>query len=37
MNNIPVYNPQQIESKWQKRWDETHAFEAEASHAKPKF
>jgi len=37
MKNIPAYSPAQIESKWQKRWDETHAFEAEASHAKPKF
>ena len=37
MNNIPTYNPQGIESKWQKHWDETHAFEAQASHDKPKF
>ena len=37
MNNIPAYNPQSIENKWQKHWDETHAFEASASHDKPKF
>ena len=37
MNNIPTYNPAGIEAKWQKHWDDTHAFEAESSHAKPKF
>jgi leucyl-tRNA synthetase len=30
------YNPAQIESKWQKRWDEEKAFEPESSHDKPK-
>ncbi|MBR4501131.1 MAG: leucine--tRNA ligase [Clostridia bacterium] len=34
---IQPYNPKAIEPKWQKIWAETHAFEAEASHAKPKF
>ncbi len=34
---IPAYNPKAIEPKWQKIWAETHAFEAEASHEKPKF
>ncbi|MBR6953637.1 MAG: leucine--tRNA ligase [Clostridia bacterium] len=34
---IPAYNPAEIEPKWQRIWAETHAFEAEASHAKPKF
>ena len=31
------YDPKVIEPKWQKIWEETHAFEAEASHEKPKF
>ena len=34
---IAPYNPKAIEPKWQKIWKETHAFEAEASHDKPKF
>ena len=37
MKDIPAYNPAQIEPKWQKRWEETHVFEAEADHTKPKF
>ncbi len=37
MPNIAPYNPKAIEPKWQKIWEETHAFEAEASHDKPKF
>ena len=37
MKNIPVYDPARIEPEWQKHWDETHAFEAQASHDKPKF
>ena len=37
MKNIPVYLPSEIEPKWQRHWDDTHAFEAEKSHAKPKF
>ena len=37
MKNIPVYSPSDIETKWQKHWDDTHAFEAQASHDKPKF
>ena len=37
MPNIAPYNPKAIEPKWQKIWEETHAFEAEASHNKPKF
>ena len=31
------YNPSAIERKWQKNWEDAHAFEAEASHDKPKF
>ena len=37
MPEIPVYDPKKIEPKWQKIWAETHAFEAEDSHDKPKF
>ena len=37
MKNIPIYNPDGIETKWQRHWDETHAFAAEKSHEKPKF
>ena len=32
-----AYNPDEIELKWQKRWEDAHCFEAEASHEKPKF
>ena len=32
-----LYDPKRIEPKWQKIWEETHAFEAESSHEKPKF
>ena len=32
-----VYNPEEIELKWQKNWEEAHCFEAEKSHEKPKF
>ena len=31
------YDPKAIEPKWQKKWEEAHAFEAESDHAKPKF
>ncbi|MBZ5703536.1 MAG: leucine--tRNA ligase, partial [Acidobacteriia bacterium] len=31
------YNPQAIEAKWQKRWDEERVFESEADPAKPKY
>lgn len=34
MNN---YNPQEIELKWQKKWADSHCFEAKADHSKPKF
>ena len=37
MKNIPVYSPADIETRWQKHWADTHAFEAQASHDKPKF
>ena len=32
-----AYNPEEIELKWQKKWEDAHCFEAEASHEKPKF
>ena len=31
------YNPQAIERKWQKRWEERRAFEADADGARPKY
>ena len=31
------YDPKVIEPKWQRIWEETHAFEAESDHTKPKF
>ena len=32
-----AYDPKQIEPKWQKIWEETHAFEALDDHTMPKF
>ncbi len=32
-----VYNPIEVEKKWQKIWDETEAFKAEDGSSKPKF
>ena len=37
MREIPVYNPSEIEPRWQKHWDDNHSFAAEKSHEKPKF
>ena len=37
MKNIPAYSPDAVEKKWQKHWEDTHAFAAEKSHEKPKF
>lgn len=31
------YNPQEIELKWQKRWEETHAFACSHESSKPKY
>jgi leucyl-tRNA synthetase len=31
------YNPQSVEAKWQKRWEEARVFETEADPAKPKY
>lgn len=35
--NIPVYNPQKIEAKWQKKWDEDEINRADINPDKPKF
>lgn len=32
-----VYDPQVIEKKWQKRWEEARVFESEADPSKPKY
>ena len=32
-----AYNPEEIELKWQSRWDEAHCFEAKSDKSKPKF
>ena len=37
MKNIPAYSPDAVEKKWQKHWEDTHAFAAQKSHEKPKF
>ena len=31
------YDPQEIESRWQKKWSEDRVFEPEIDHSKPKF
>ncbi|HHE65403.1 MAG TPA: leucine--tRNA ligase, partial [Bacteroidetes bacterium] len=33
----PVYDPQNIELKWQKKWEESKKFEVEKDPNKPKF
>jgi leucyl-tRNA synthetase len=34
---VADYKPQEIEAKWQKRWDEARVFETEADSTKPKY
>ena len=34
---IQAYDPKRIEPKWQKIWEESHAFEATDNYSKPKF
>jgi leucyl-tRNA synthetase len=34
---VTEYDPQAIEKKWQARWNEDHAFEADADPSKPKY
>ena len=36
-SNIPEYNPNAIEKKWQKIWDENKTFHSEIDHGKEKF
>ncbi|MDO5044116.1 MAG: leucine--tRNA ligase [Coriobacteriia bacterium] len=36
MSEYPAYNPQEIEEKWQKIWDETGIYQVENNHDKPK-
>ena len=37
MNQMPRYNPDEIERKWQAHWEETGAFRALSDHTMPKF
>ena len=37
MPQRPAYNPEQIETKWQKRWMESGVFNAEFPSDKPKY
>jgi leucyl-tRNA synthetase len=34
---VADYNPQAIEAKWQKRWEENHVFETEVDSTRPKY
>ncbi len=34
---VPLYNPTEIESKWQKQWDLDHLYESNIDQSKPKF
>jgi leucyl-tRNA synthetase len=34
---VADYNPQEVEAKWQKRWEEARVFETEADPSKPKY
>jgi leucyl-tRNA synthetase len=34
---VAEYNPQAIEAKWQRRWEEARVFETEADPSKPKY
>ena len=35
--DVPLYNPTGIESKWQKQWDLDHLYESNIDKTKPKF
>lgn len=37
MANIPVYNPGEFETKWQKRWEADGLYHADINPSKPKF
>ena len=34
---IPLYNPGEIESKWQQKWEDDHLYESNIDKSKPKF
>lgn len=34
---VPLYNPSEIESKWQKKWEEDYLYESNIDETKPKF
>lgn len=34
---VPLYNPNEIESKWQKKWEDDHLYESNIDENKPKF
>ncbi len=34
---VPFYNPNEIESKWQKQWEDDHLYESNVDESKPKF
>jgi len=37
MANVPVYNPSEIESKWQQRWDESGLYQSNIDPSRPKY
>ncbi len=37
MANVPVYNPSEIESKWQQRWDESSLYHSNIDPSRPKY
>ena len=37
MKNFPIYNPAEIEPRWQKHWDDNQSFAATDDYSKPKF
>lgn len=36
MSNVPVYNPAEIEPKWQERWEAEGLYHADIDHSRPK-
>jgi leucyl-tRNA synthetase len=37
MSELPIYNPQEIEPKWQKKWDQDSLYHADIDHHRTKF
>ncbi|MCX6053589.1 MAG: leucine--tRNA ligase [Chloroflexi bacterium] len=35
--NIPLYNPNEIEKKWQQKWEDDHLYESNIDENRPKF